>query len=166
MQMQAKDKNNRLARLLYPWMAIINLHHNHLYHQAQHNNIRSPLLDRTGSQYHGVYIRKYRSCFLATPATQVKDMFKKSRLLLTLLYLGAIIGTVVLAILLPDNLKALVLIMLIVQIIAYYLYTLSYIPFGQKILKKCCQCILFWSISICRTFISRCRCLKSSFNIE
>jgi hypothetical protein len=70
-------------------------------------------------------------------------MFKKSRLLLTLLYLGAIVGTVVLAIMLPDNLKALVLVMLIVQIIAYYLYTLSYVPFGQKILKKCCQCILF-----------------------
>lgn len=81
-------------------------------------------------------------------------MFKKSRLLLTLLYLGAIVGTVVLAVLLPDNLKALVLIMLIIQIIAYYLYTFSYVPFGQKILKKCCQCLLFWSISICRTLIS------------
>jgi hypothetical protein len=45
--MQAKDKNNRLARLLHPWMVVVNIHHNHLYHQAQYYNIRSPLLNRT-----------------------------------------------------------------------------------------------------------------------
>lgn len=70
-------------------------------------------------------------------------MFKKTRWLLTLLYLGSIGGTIAMAFLLPDNLKGLVILMLIVQIICYYLYTFSYIPFGRKILKKCCQCILF-----------------------
>jgi len=65
-------------------------------------------------------------------------MFKKTRWVLTLLYLGSIAGTLAMAFLLPDNLKGLVILMLVVQIICYYLYTLSYIPFGRKILKKCC----------------------------
>jgi len=65
-------------------------------------------------------------------------MFKKTRWILTLLYLGAIMGTLAMAFLLPDNLKALVLVMLAVQIIAYYLYTFSFVPFGRKIIKKFC----------------------------
>lgn len=65
-------------------------------------------------------------------------MFKKTRWVLTLLYLGSIIGTLAMAFLLPDNLKGLVILMLVVQIITYYLYTFSFVPFGRKILKKCC----------------------------
>jgi uncharacterized membrane protein YccF (DUF307 family) len=65
-------------------------------------------------------------------------MFKKSRLLLTLLYLGSLVATLVLAFLLPDNLKWLVIVSLGVQMVAYFLYTFSYVPFGQKILKKFC----------------------------
>jgi uncharacterized membrane protein YccF (DUF307 family) len=75
---------------------------------------------------------------LATPKTQIKDMFKKTRWVLTLIYLGSIIGTLLMAFLLPENLKSLVILMLIVQIIAYYLYTFSFVPFGRKILKKFC----------------------------
>ncbi len=48
MQMQAKDKNNRLARLLHNRVGAIDLHHNNLYHKAQYHNLRSALLDRTG----------------------------------------------------------------------------------------------------------------------
>jgi uncharacterized membrane protein YccF (DUF307 family) len=70
-------------------------------------------------------------------------MFKKTRWILTLLYLGAIAGTIAMAFLLPDHLKGLVILMLVVQIICYYLYTLSYIPFGRQIIKKFCKCILF-----------------------
>ena len=84
----------------------------------------------------------HRSCFLSGPKGQLKDMFKKSRLLLTLLYLGSLIATLVLAFLLPENLKGLVLVTLVIQMFAYFLYTFSYVPFGQKILKKFCQCIL------------------------
>jgi uncharacterized membrane protein YccF (DUF307 family) len=69
-------------------------------------------------------------------------MFKKTRWVLTLIYLGSMIATIVLAFLLPEQWKGLVLVTLIVQMISYFLYTFSYVPFGRKILKKLCQCFL------------------------
>ena len=30
---------------------------------------------------------------------------------------------------------------LILQMISYFLYTLSYVPFGRRLLKKLCQCL-------------------------
>jgi len=69
-------------------------------------------------------------------------MTKQSRLLLTIIYVGSMIATVVLAFLLPENLSSLVLVSLVIQIIAYFLYTLSYVPFGLKLLKKFCSCLL------------------------
>jgi hypothetical protein len=52
------------------------------------------------------------------------------------MYLSLIVTTIVLAIWLPPNLRFLVLISLVAQMIAYFFYVLSYIPFGRKILKK------------------------------
>lgn len=84
-----------------------------------------------------------RSCFLAGPKQQFKDMTKKTRLLLSILYVTSTIATLVLAFVLPENLKALVLVSLVVQIVSYFFYTLSYVPFGRKILAKCCECLIF-----------------------
>jgi hypothetical protein len=81
-------------------------------------------------------IKIYSSCFLATPVTQVKDMFKKARIWFSVAYLLSMILTLVLAFTLPANLRGLVVISLIIQIISYFFYTLSYIPYGQKILGK------------------------------
>lgn len=133
-----QNQNNRLACLMYIGMAFVILLNCHLYHQAWYHHICYIILCWTGSQHHRVFFIPFRSCFLATPKTQIKDMFKKTRWVLTLLYLGSIIGTLVMAFLLPDNLKGLVILMLVVQIITYYLYTFSFVPFGRKILKKCC----------------------------
>ena len=66
-------------------------------------------------------------------------MFKKSRALLSVLYIGMIICTLALGILLPDDLSGLIFISVIGQIVAYFFYTLSYIPAGQRILKKLCR---------------------------
>jgi hypothetical protein len=44
--------------------------------------------------------------------------------------------TVVLAIVLPPKWSFIVLFSLIAQMIAYFFYCLSYIPFGRKILQK------------------------------
>ena len=41
------------------------------------------------------------SCFLSGPQQQVKDMFKKTRWVLTLVYVGSLIATLLLAFLLP-----------------------------------------------------------------
>ena len=65
-------------------------------------------------------------------------MAKKTRWVLSLLYVGSLIATLVLAFVLPDNLKILILVTLVVQVISYFLYTFSYVPFGRKIIKKCC----------------------------
>lgn len=77
------------------------------------------------------------SCFLSTPAGQFKAMKKKQRLIPSIVYVLSIILTVVIAV--ATEIKALVFLFLIIQVLAYYWYTISFIPFGQKILKKCCQ---------------------------
>lgn len=124
-------------------MVAINIYYNRLHYQARYCTVCDTLFNRSNNQHRRVINELFRSCFLATPITQVKDMFKKTRWILTLLYLGSIGGTITMAILLPEGLRGLVILMLVIQIICYYLYTLSYIPYGRTIIKKCCECILF-----------------------
>ena len=76
------------------------------------------------------------SCFLSTPSGQWKDMTKKHRIIPSVVYLLSIILTIVIAV--ATSVKPLVLLFLVIQIIAYYWYTISFVPFGQKILKKMC----------------------------
>ena len=78
---------------------------------------------------------------MSGPKTQWRDMWKQTRWALTLCYLGMLVLTLVLAFVLPDNLKVLVLVSMILQMISYFLYTLSYVPFGRRLLKKFCQCL-------------------------
>ena len=66
-------------------------------------------------------------------------MFKETRLIATIVYLGALVMTLVSAILLRNAL--LTLICVSVQFCAYIWYAASYIPFGRKIIKKCCKCM-------------------------
>jgi uncharacterized membrane protein YccF (DUF307 family) len=63
-------------------------------------------------------------------------MTKKTRLLLTIIYLTLIVVTILAALLLDEKYKFLVIFALIAQMVAYFFYVLSYIPFGRKILKK------------------------------
>jgi hypothetical protein len=55
-------------------------------------------------------------------------------------YVLSIILTIVIAV--ATEIKALVLLFLIIQVIAYYWYTIAFIPFGQKILKQMCECCI------------------------
>lgn len=77
------------------------------------------------------------SCFLSTPEGQIKAMKKKHRLIPSLVYVGLIILTLVIAI--ATDIKGLVLFLVVLQVFAYYWYTISFIPFGNKILKKLCS---------------------------
>lgn len=114
----------------------------HRFHpQAQHHRLRSLLLLGAGPQHRRVPFVLASSCFLSTPKTQWKDMWKETRWLLTLCYLGFLILTLVLAFVLPDNLKVLVIVSMILQMISYFLYTLSYVPFGRKLIKRFCKCL-------------------------
>ena len=77
------------------------------------------------------------SCFLSTPEGQIKAMKKKHRLIPSIVYIGLIILTLVIAI--ATEIKGLVLFLVILQVFAYYWYTISFIPYGNKILKKLCS---------------------------
>lgn len=76
------------------------------------------------------------SCFLSTPKGHLKAMKKKHRIIPSVVYITMIILTVVIAV--ATNVKALVLLCVIILTIAYYWYTISFIPYGNKILKKLC----------------------------
>lgn len=80
------------------------------------------------------------SCFLSTPAGHCKDMMKKHRIIPSSIYILSIILTIVIAV--ATQIPGLVLLFLFIQIFAYYWYTISFIPFGQKIVKKLCECCL------------------------
>ena len=80
------------------------------------------------------------SCFLSTPAGHCKDMMKKHRIIPSCVYIISIILTIVIAV--ATQIAGLVLLFLVIQIFAYYWYTISFIPFGQKIVKKMCECCL------------------------
>lgn len=80
------------------------------------------------------------TCFLSTPAGHCKDMKKKHRIIPSIVYFLSIILTIVIAV--ATQITGLVLLFLIIQVFAYYWYTISFIPFGQKIVKKLCECCL------------------------
>ena len=80
------------------------------------------------------------SCFLSTPAGHLKDMKKKTRIIPSIVYILSIIWTIVVAV--ATNIKGLVFLFMVIQVFAYYWYTISFIPFGQTIIKKVCECCL------------------------
>ncbi|WZN61856.1 SFT2-like vesicle transport protein [Chloropicon roscoffensis] len=75
------------------------------------------------------------TCFLMGPWKQIKNMFKGHRLAATVVYLCSI-GFTLYAALKLNNL-ALTLIFLLVQICALVWYCMTYVPFGQRMLKSC-----------------------------
>lgn len=80
------------------------------------------------------------SCFLCTPKGHLKSMKKKSRIIPSAVYCTMIILTIVIAV--ATGVKGLVLLCVIILTVSYYWYTISFIPYGNKILKKICgQCL-------------------------
>ena len=80
------------------------------------------------------------SCFLSTPSGHFKDMTKKTRIIPSVVYILSIILTIVIAV--ATQIRGLVFLFLVIQVLAYYWYTISFIPFGQKILKNACECCI------------------------
>ena len=75
------------------------------------------------------------TCFLMGPWSQVKNMFKSHRFAATATYIVCIVMTLVSALRYGNLL--LTLIFLIMQMCALVWYCLTYIPFGQRMLKSC-----------------------------
>ena len=76
----------------------------------------------------GQVINILGSCFLSTPKGQWKSMKKKKRRIASAVYILSIIATLVVALATP--IKGLVFLFLGIQIVAYYWYTITFIPFG------------------------------------
>eukprot|EP01012_Entosiphon_sulcatum_P007990 TRINITY_DN14201_c0_g1_i1.p2 TRINITY_DN14201_c0_g1~~TRINITY_DN14201_c0_g1_i1.p2 ORF type:complete len:161 (-),score=37.73 TRINITY_DN14201_c0_g1_i1:58-540(-) len=74
------------------------------------------------------------SLFLRGPMAQLKKMFDKVRIVATIIFFLALITTVVVAIV-TQNIGAVIL-CCIIQYIAFIWYSISYIPFAHKAIKK------------------------------
>ncbi len=82
------------------------------------------------------------SCFLSGPKSQAKKMWHATRRVATIVYLGSLVLTLVVAFCpLPATLqKLLLLVLMICQYLAIFWYCLSYIPFAREAVKRwCCQ---------------------------
>eukprot|EP00386_Alphamonas_edax_P007899 GDKI01026139.1.p1 GENE.GDKI01026139.1~~GDKI01026139.1.p1 ORF type:complete len:177 (+),score=14.84 GDKI01026139.1:68-598(+) len=82
----------------------------------------------------GNVISLFSSCFLVGPMQQLKNMSDKNRRMASMLYVGSLIGTLVLCFTYPISL--LIIILVIAQFVAMSWYTLSYIPFGRSVARR------------------------------
>ena len=80
--------------------------------------------------------------FLFGPVTLWKNMTNPTRRTVTIVFFTAMLISVVTCMVLNNNLgKFITLISVGVQMASYWWYSLSYIPFGRKILATCCSCL-------------------------
>jgi hypothetical protein len=83
--------------------------------------------------------------FMIGPCKQLKVMFKKKRIISTLMFLGILIFTLIFVFAIYNDDKAghkiIIWILVGLQYVASIWYVLSYIPCAQKIVMKCCSCL-------------------------
>lgn len=84
----------------------------------------------------GIIVSMAGSGFLIGFRRQCSMMFKPSRFITTVIFLSALALTLISALILQSRL--LTLIFMIIEILAYIWYVLSYLPFGQKLVIKIC----------------------------
>jgi hypothetical protein len=81
----------------------------------------------------------FATMFLMGPLRQLKSMFAPVRLLATLVFLGMLVTTIVVAI--QTQNFVIVLVCVLLQFVAGLWYAISYIPYGEYTLSKgnCCR---------------------------
>ena len=93
----------------------------------------------------GIILALLSSFFLWGPMRQLKSMFKKTRVVATIMLLVILIFTLVFALALYDEdkkgHKIIILLCVVLEYCALFWYTLSYIPFARTLFKKCCKCL-------------------------
>jgi hypothetical protein len=72
--------------------------------------------------------------FIMGPWAQLKAMFHPNRALATCIYLSALVATLVVAFTVKNGI--LVLALVLVQLLALFWYSLSYIPFGRQLMTR------------------------------
>eukprot|EP00055_Hartaetosiga_balthica_P000715 m.137301 g.137301 ORF g.137301 m.137301 type:complete len:177 (+) comp11518_c0_seq1:68-598(+) len=83
----------------------------------------------------GTILSLTSSLFLWGPWHQMKNMFKETRWIATLVMLGSIILTIIAAVVWKS--VALCIIFAAIQFLAFGWYCLTYIPYGRAIVKNC-----------------------------
>jgi uncharacterized membrane protein len=85
----------------------------------------------------GNWIALLGSCFLSGPSNQLRRMFQEQRRNATILYLGSLVLTILVAFWKRLPLQGFWLLLLILaQYISITWYTLSYIPFAQEAVAR------------------------------
>lgn len=74
--------------------------------------------------------------FLMGPMRQLRGMFAQTRIIGTIVYLGALVATLVVA-LRTHNLPA-TIVCVVIQFFASVWYAISYIPFARQAVMNCC----------------------------
>ena len=72
-------------------------------------------------------------------------MFDKTRIIPTIAFLASLILTLILVFTYDKEegwKKILIIILIVVQYVAYVWYCISYIPFGEKMLASCFKCCI------------------------
>ena len=89
------------------------------------------------------------TAFFVGPARQCKRMSHPTRAGAALIFVLAMVSTLVCALLLPVVTKLptsvitlLVLVSIVIQFLAFFWYCLSYIPYGRRVFKACCASAL------------------------
>ena len=80
--------------------------------------------------------------FLFGPKTLWRNMTNPTRRTVTIVFFTAMSVSIVTALTMTSSFgRLLTLVAVGVQMCAYWWYSLSYIPFGRKILTTCCKCM-------------------------
>lgn len=86
----------------------------------------------------GNIISLISGCFLAGFVSQFKNMFKQKRIIITVIYIIALIMTIVSAV--KGYPILLVIFFALIQFLALIIYMISYIPYGLTMLKNILFC--------------------------
>ena len=73
--------------------------------------------------------------FLVGFCVQLKSMFAKTRVVATIIFLGAMVMCFISALVIKNAVW--VLVFLVVQFLAFFWYSISYIPLARTAVKKC-----------------------------
>ena len=84
----------------------------------------------------GIVISIMGSGFLIGFKRQCRMMFKPSRFLTTVIFLSALALTLISALILKS--RILTLVFMLIEIVAYIWYVLSYLPFAQRMVIRMC----------------------------
>ena len=94
----------------------------------------------------GNIISLLSSFFLFGPCSQLKRMFKKTRIVATIICLFCIVFTFIYALFIYSNEsgihKVVLWILIAAQYVSMFWYILSYIPFARTLCKTCCKCLI------------------------